>query len=152
MPSAPMLPPGGDINGFQSFLAQGGWSMVNLRPDKHGQVAIKGSLEAYTGVLVVAIDGQNVVHEFAPLQEGELRTRRVELVRALDSSKGFMEVREVTQLSKHDSISVMDLSQLQLVDSLEKVCQFLSPLNREGQSKKQVDDFGLLSWGSLPRD
>ncbi len=55
-----------------------------------------------------------MTHEYAALPRGELKTRRLELLKPLPAEKAFTEVREAVRLAKHDSFLVEDLQSSQL--------------------------------------
>ena len=148
------IPSSGGINGFQNFLQNSAFAAYNLKADEKGNVSIKTNLSAYNGVLVIALDSSSVTHQYSPLKQGALKTRRLDLLKPLHPEQAFTEVREVALLPKHESFKVEDLqsSKLQIVDSLVKVGQFLIGMNCEGSAKKNVEDFKLLQWDRLSRE
>ncbi|MEM7315133.1 MAG: hypothetical protein AAF497_18460, partial [Planctomycetota bacterium] len=109
------------------FLGQGTKILLNLRPDKDGNVVIKRSeLGKHQHLNFIAVDPATTVYRQMSLKATDLPVRDLRLLANLDPTKHFSRSSRTSILKQGDSFQVADTTSAQLstFESLEDVFNF----------------------------
>jgi len=148
--AAPPAPPSEDDFANLDFLADQAVLLANLAPDENGVVTIdRDKLGPHQHVRIVAVDPVNTVFRDVALQESELKTRDLRLIRGLDPAKHFTEQKQITALAKDGKLVLADIttSKMEAYDDLAGVYRLYITLSKN----PTLTEFGFVTnWPKLP--
>lgn len=134
------------------FLASGPAQLLNLRPDKAGNIVL--DLTAFGDrqhVHVMLVDNDGASYREVALGERDTALRDLRLVKALDPKKHFTEQDAVTLLKKGEVLEIPDLrtARFEVFQDLPSAYRYLLAMRED----PVLREFGfLMSWPSLTKD
>eukprot|EP00830_Metopus_es_P002375 TRINITY_DN1213_c0_g1_i6.p1 TRINITY_DN1213_c0_g1~~TRINITY_DN1213_c0_g1_i6.p1 ORF type:complete len:2229 (-),score=458.73 TRINITY_DN1213_c0_g1_i6:107-6793(-) len=144
---------------FQNFLGLEPLTVFNLEPNEDGTLIVeldKNYKDVYACALVLAVDKGSVAHYLHPLSGSHTIARDLSLTKALDVEKAYSEMRTTKCVEKFDTYTIDDItsSDIQIIDSLEKVMMILKELIRlQGLHIADLDKFEkLVLWDNMKEE
>jgi hypothetical protein len=119
-------------------------------------VELDKNFEANYGcALILAVDKNSMAHYLHSLDGAQLHKRDLSLDKALECAKEFSEMRTTKCVEKFEAYLIEDImSEIQIIDSLEKVVLILKEIMRlYGVSIEDFDKFErLIQWDTLTEE
>jgi len=131
------------------FLADISPVLVNLKPDKDGNVIVPiEKLGNRQDIHVIAVDFKNVVSRKITLPAKKIKYTDVRLVHNLDSSRHYIETRKISVLEPGERLTIKDFttSKFEIYENLAKVYRLYNTLNES----KNLSEFSfIVNWNEL---
>ena len=114
------------------FLKQPAVTMLNLVPDKSGNVIVaREALKGLPCLRVLAVDPTATVLKCAALDDTLVETRELRLVEGLDPKKAYAEQKLITPVQEKADVTVGDVttSRFEIYDTVAKIYHLLATLS-----------------------
>ena len=142
---------------FLNFLNDSSQVVANLQPDQNGNIECSVKPDAYSSLVILAMDDNTVSQSSVdlPLIEEKIEKRDLSLSKPLNPEKTYNEMRDAILIRNTEETTIEDITSTDymIVDSLEKVSQVQQEINKKRGDYEGLSTLSFIkTWDTLSEE